>query len=377
MLDSRALLPAIKPAIYEYTNFSFFSLPSPLPSLPNLTQGLLIEVGLVDAKECATVNVVGTYAGLFIYTPPARAVSGSFIHSFQCRSASKDCRFTALTKLELELAGVCQSVSVRVSTVGAQGSVAAVGYLAQPAASNFLTNVTVTVNPAIEVLDDVISSIRRQGLSIAPFPLVSAFDATPPALIYLVVELPAAPNFLFECELVHARGRVGAWGGGAFAHPLTKQGSPPFPLGRSRACSPKTDSQPPPPLPPPPRADKVAKFTPVDLVQQLLSVLKFGLFFTFLYTFLDERGKRKRLFEDKQASSDAPRKRYRMNFVLPEPLGSVDKHETKEGTSLGIFTSDDPAALHVREPSEPSSETTAPPPAPPAPFIYGPTWAGI
>ena len=190
VLEAKSLLPVSKPAVAEFMELPFFSLPAPLPSLPSLTHGLLVEVGLVG-EACGTV--AGEYGEMFSYkvSSPSNSV---FVHSFQC----KECQFTALSSLHLELPGECQSVSVRVSTVGAQGAVTAVGYVAQPSSAEYLSRVQITVTPGMQVIDDTVHNVHRQGLSLTALPIDSSFVATPPEAVLLAVDLPAAPNFAGE-----------------------------------------------------------------------------------------------------------------------------------------------------------------------------------
>ena len=180
-------LPAFTPALAEVAELPFFALPSPLPALPRLTRGLLIEVGLTGSK-CGTV--AGEPEG-FAYALTSGPDS-TFIHAYQCQ----ECKFTPLSALELELDGTCQSIAVRVSAVGAEGQVTSVGYLAQPGAgSSYLTALSVTVRPQIQILDDAVKNVHRQGLGFTEVPEVRTEAAAPPESVKLTVHLTALPYY--------------------------------------------------------------------------------------------------------------------------------------------------------------------------------------
>ena len=108
--------------------------------------------------------------------------------------------FTELSGLRLELDGTCQSLAVRVSSVGAQGDVTSVAYIAQPSAALYLSEVAVTVSPEIEVLDDAVKSVHRQGLSFSLYPMLLTTTAAPPGFVLLALHLPPAPYYSGERE---------------------------------------------------------------------------------------------------------------------------------------------------------------------------------
>ena len=237
-LDKMYMLPARASTLEESADYAFFVLAPPLALLPTLTSGLQVRIAVVGAT-CRSPTSETEEGFTASSTTSTDSVS---VHTYAC----PQCTFNALSALRVEFPGACQSFALIIAAVGAQGAVTAASYVAAPPPNAFLTSLSVTITPSVDVLLDKTLKpvIKNQGLFFTASSLTNTSAAAQPESVTLEIRLPAGATISGEersYKFENVRRVDAHWtaGAGAPAHTPRALGHPQLPLPPSLSGGPR------------------------------------------------------------------------------------------------------------------------------------------
>ena len=191
---SKFVLPARVPSIEEFAGYPFTNLTDGAPALaamPLLSSGLIIQVALMGSG-CGAVVLGESDLAEGELSASVSLSDSVYTHTFAC----EDCAFGPLSALNAAFNGTCQSLALLIGAVGAQGSVTAVSYIAQPPPGEYLSRVGLVITPSVEVLTDGVKGVYSRGYLFTSSGLSSAtVSGSPPTALQLTVSLPAGGTY--------------------------------------------------------------------------------------------------------------------------------------------------------------------------------------